>query len=75
MIGFAPNFTFKELKTFETAIINSKPCEFIKYDTFYPIGYDFSRLGNQFPTPVTFEEESPELYPPINKPSKTKSDL
>lgn len=69
------NLTLAELKTFETAIINSKPCEFIKYDTFYHIGYDFSRLGYNFPNPVTFEEESPELYPPINKPSKTKFDL
>lgn len=68
------NLTPEELKKLEAAIINTKPYEFIKYDTFYHIGYDFSRYDIHS-LASTFQDGSPELYIPVNRSSKQKFDL
>lgn len=62
------NLNKEEQALFEKAILSSYPCEFIKYDTFYHIAYDFSRLGNQGAV-ITFEEEMPNAFPPLKFPT------
>ena len=62
------NLDKDEQKTLEKAIYSSHPCEFIKYDTFYHIAYDFSRLGNQGAV-MTFEDEMPNAFPPLKSPT------
>lgn len=44
------------------AIIARKPAEFIKYDTFYHVAFDISRLGNHGPV-QTWQEEYPDEFP------------
>lgn len=72
-IGSAADISIMNLdkddqKKLETAIYASLPREFIKYDTFYHIAYDFSRLGNNGPV-MTFEEEMPNAFPPLKSPT------
>lgn len=62
------NLSKDEQDKLEKAILSSYPREFIKYDTFYHIAYDFSRLGNQGSV-MTFEEEMPNSFPPLKSPT------
>lgn len=59
------NLSASDLLVFERAIISSRPAEFIKYETFYHVAYDFSRLGVTSHSPKTYEEEYPVEFPPI----------
>lgn len=62
------NLDKDEQDKLEKAILSSYPREFIKYDTFYHIAYDFSRLGTQGHI-MTYEEEMPNAFPPLKSPT------
>lgn len=62
------NLDKDEQDMLEKAIYSSYPREFIKYDTFYHIAYDFSRLGIHGAV-MTYEEEMPNVFPPLKSPT------
>lgn len=70
------NLTLEERRRLKEIIISHYPSEFIIYDTFYHVAFDFSRLGNTKPM-MTFEEEYPDVYPtasPVNASESEFSD-
>ena len=54
-------YTSLDKITLENALRLFKPVEFIKYDTFWHIAYDFSTLGNHGEV-STYDKDYPELY-------------
>lgn len=64
------NMNKQQREKFEALILASKPCEFIKYDTFFHVAYDFSRLGISTNKPVTWQEEFPDQFPAVQTPGK-----
>ena len=57
------NLDKNERTVLRRAIEARKPAEFIIYDTFYHVAFDFSKLGNLTPKPVTWQEEYPDSFP------------
>lgn len=71
------NLTPAALVRLERAILDSKPCEFIKYDTFWHVAYDFIHIGWKDKCSDTWQESEPDLMTPITKgyrPSELQSD-
>lgn len=69
------NLDDNERSILRRAIMARKPSEFIKYDTFYHVAFDISRLG-QYGGPVTvLQEEYPDDFPvATEKDSSLKDD-
>ncbi len=57
------NLSADDLIKLESAIMSYKPAEFIKYDTFYHVAFDISRLGTRSGTIKTWQEEYPDSFP------------
>ena len=64
------NLNKEQRQRLEHLIIESRPVEFIKYDTFYHVAYDFSKLGTQTNKPVTWQEEFPDEFPAVSTPGR-----
>ena len=45
----------------ENSLLSYKPCEFIKYDTFWHVAFDISKLAISG-MPVTWQDELPDFY-------------
>ena len=56
------HYTSYDKVTLENALRKYKPVEFIKYDTFWHVAFDFARLGNRGPV-TTYQMEYPDLTP------------
>lgn len=68
LYGKACDISIRNLDQAERAILRRaievrKPVEFIIYDTFYHVAFDFSKLGNTSGTPMTWQEEFPDCFP------------
>lgn len=55
----------EERATFERALRYYFPREFIKYDTFWHVAFDFNHLGNRDIPVSTIEQDYPELREPV----------
>lgn len=55
------NLLPNQLSTLESLIRESHPCEFIKYDTFVHVAWDFSTLCRDSP-PRTWQEDYPDAF-------------
>ncbi len=67
------HYSDSELSTLESALRSYYPCEFIKYDTFWHVAFDISRLGTDSGVVTTWNQECPESCDPIN--TTVNSDL
>ena len=68
LYGKACDISIRNLDKAERAILRRaievrKPVEFIIYDTFYHVAFDFSKLGNSSGNPITWQEEFPDCFP------------
>ena len=45
----------------ERCIMSHVPCEFIKYDTFWHVAFDISKLGREDGQPLTWDAEYPDI--------------
>lgn len=55
------NLSKNERGLLEAIILSKRPCEFIRYDTFYHVAFDISRLGTHGRV-QTWQEEYPESF-------------
>ena len=55
------HYTPDDLVTLERALNSYYPIEFIKYDTFWHVAYDFNHLGNADYAVSTYEQDYPDL--------------
>lgn len=56
------NLTPGDLEVLERSLFNHYPCEFIKYDTFWHVAFDISRIAKSS-MPITYEQEWPDSFP------------
>lgn len=56
------HYTSSDKVTLENALRKYKPIEFIKYDTFWHVAFDFANLGIHGPV-TTYQIEYPDLTP------------
>ena len=69
LVGSAADISIRNLNPHDRAILEEQivahhACEFIKYDTFWHVAFDFSRLAISR-MPLTFQEEFPDCYVPL----------
>lgn len=72
LLGSAADISIRNLSPasrarLDRAILDSYPCEFIKYDTFWHVAYDFVHIGRKDRVSDTWEESSQDIAPRLTK--------
>lgn len=69
------NLSAGDLEVLERSLLAHYPCEFLKYDTFWHVAFDISRIAKTN-RPLTYEEEYPEAFPlPTPKQGSQETDF